>query len=95
MQGNSSAYTKCVRMAVVFFAASLIFLIGFLEVTHAPVIGRPHNPQDFYLWETDSSFGYTFRYDPRAADIWLFKAGGDARFNLDAVFDSPTGGTGH
>jgi hypothetical protein len=80
-------------MAVVFFAASIIFLIGLLEVSQSPAIARAHNPQDFYLWETESSFAYTFRYDPRAADVWLFKAGGDARFNLDAAFDSPTSQT--
>ena len=34
-----------------------------------------NNPQDFFLWATNSSFSYSFRYDPRAADEWLFHSG--------------------
>ena len=33
------------------------------------------NPQDFFVWATNSSFSYSFRYDPRAADEWLFHSG--------------------
>jgi len=33
------------------------------------------NPQDFFLWATNLSFAYSFRYDPRAADEWLFHSG--------------------
>ena len=38
--------------------------------------GRANNPNDFYLWSSNSSFTYTFRYDPREADLWLFRCGG-------------------
>lgn len=34
-----------------------------------------HNPQDFFVWASNSSFSYSFRYDPRAADEWLFHSG--------------------
>lgn len=34
-----------------------------------------NNPQDFFVWATNSSFSYSFRYDPRAADEWLFHSG--------------------
>jgi len=87
MQGNSCSYTLRVRPALFLFAVAMILGVGFFEVTQPPATGRPNNPQDFYLWTTNSSFAHTFRYDPRAADIWLFKAGGAARFNLDDVFE--------
>jgi hypothetical protein len=40
-------------------------------------LGAPDNPQDFYVWSTTSTsaFAYSFRYDPRAADEWLFHSG--------------------
>jgi hypothetical protein len=34
-----------------------------------------NNPQDFFVWATNSNFSYSFRYDPRAADEWLFHSG--------------------
>jgi len=34
-----------------------------------------NNPQDFFLWGNNSSVSYSFRYDPRAADEWLFHSG--------------------
>jgi hypothetical protein len=34
-----------------------------------------NNPQDFFAWATNSSSSYSFRYDPRAADEWLFHFG--------------------
>jgi hypothetical protein len=34
-----------------------------------------NNPQDFFLRATPSSLSYSFRYDPRAADEWLFHRG--------------------
>ena len=35
------------------------------------------NPQDFFISAPTSSaaFSYNFRYDPRAADEWLFHSG--------------------
>lgn len=45
-----------------------------IEPDDAPAKGR-HNPQDFYLWSTGAAVKHTFRYDPRAADIWLFRYG--------------------
>jgi len=34
-----------------------------------------NNPQDFFAWGKGSSVSYSFRYDPRAADEWLFHSG--------------------
>jgi hypothetical protein len=32
------------------------------------------NPNHFYLFGSDSSFTCGFRYDPRAADLWMFRS---------------------
>ena len=45
----------------------------------------PNNPNDFYLWATDSVFTYTFRYDPRAADGWLFRSAGGVQVATGAA----------
>jgi hypothetical protein len=40
--------------------------------------GLSYNPQDFYVWTTiatNQPFSSSFRYDPRAADEWLFHVG--------------------
>ena len=34
-----------------------------------------NNPQDFFVTATNSEFRAYFRYDPRAADEWLFHSG--------------------
>jgi hypothetical protein len=33
------------------------------------------NPQDFFIRGTASTPSFSFRYDPRAADEWLFRSG--------------------
>jgi len=35
-----------------------------------------NNPVKFRLWMTNSSYSYTFTYDPLAADEWRFETGG-------------------
>jgi hypothetical protein len=35
-----------------------------------------NNPDKFRLWATNSSYVYTFTYDPLAADQWRFETGG-------------------
>jgi hypothetical protein len=35
-----------------------------------------NNPNKFFLWATNSSYCYTFTYDPHAADVWRFESGG-------------------
>jgi hypothetical protein len=37
------------------------------------------NPNNFYLWKTDSVITYNFRYDPHAADVWRFQAAGELK----------------
>ena len=35
-----------------------------------------NNPDKFRLWATNSTYVYTFTYDPFAADEWRFETGG-------------------
>jgi len=93
MKGNPCLHTRRIGTALFLFAAALAMSMGFVQVNQLPATSERNNPQDFYLWSTGSSFAGTFRYDPRAADIWLFKAGGDARFNLRDAFDLPASRT--
>ena len=39
------------------------------------------NPDKFHLVATNSAYNYSFTYDPRAADEWLFHTGGLAATN--------------
>jgi hypothetical protein len=48
-----------------------------------------NNPDHFHLWTTNSTYSYTFIYDPLAADIWLFESGGFER-NPEFVQSPPT-----
>lgn len=48
----------------------------------APLTGSGvavNNPNDFYLWGTNAAFSYTFRYDPREADLWQFRSAAAAK----------------
>jgi hypothetical protein len=40
-----------------------------------PPVNVGINPQDFFVFATNSSYIASFRYDPRAADEWLFHFG--------------------
>ena len=40
-----------------------------------PIKSVGNNPQDFFVTATSSQFRAYFRYDPRAADEWLFHSG--------------------
>jgi len=80
MKCNPCVHAKRFRVALFLFAATLLLSLGVsVRVTHVPRAYETNNPQDFYLWATDASFAYSFRYDPRATDNWLFISGGDAR----------------
>jgi hypothetical protein len=75
---------------VVLILGAVVFLsMGFVRLVRVPTVSERNNPQDFYLWSTSNSFDYTFRYDPRAADIWAFKSGGHARFVLHDATKPP------
>jgi hypothetical protein len=64
---------RCLPLALLLLFAAVIV------VRKEPERGQPadtgRNPQEFFLWATNSSFSYSFRYDPRAADEWLFHSG--------------------
>ena len=38
-----------------------------------------NNPDHFFLWATNSTYSYTFIYDPLMADNWLRESGGFKR----------------
>jgi hypothetical protein len=57
-------------------AAFCLGLFGYFKLTSPVRLEEPdNNPDKFYLWATNSSYGYTFTYDPHAADAWLFRTG--------------------
>jgi hypothetical protein len=69
----------CLQSNRYWLLAWLLFFAAVILAGKGSKIGqRNHassNPQDFFLWATNSSFSYSFRYDPRAADEWLFHSG--------------------
>ena len=82
-------HARRARVALFLFPVALFLSISFVRVIHVPGNNENNNPQDFYLWSTGASFAYTFRYDPRAADKWLLKSGGDARFVMRDLSIAP------
>jgi hypothetical protein len=51
-------------------------VLGYFKLTTNVRREEPdNNPDKFHLWTTNSSYGYTFTYDPHAADAWLFRTG--------------------
>jgi hypothetical protein len=48
-----------------------------------------NNPNYFVIWQTNSSFQYTFTYDPHAADVWLFQSGGRPRGTNESPLPKP------
>jgi hypothetical protein len=64
------------RFFLALFAVAVILLMWAAEMykSRRRQIAND-NPQDFFLRGTTSSFSYYFRYDPRAADEWLFRSG--------------------
>jgi hypothetical protein len=58
---------------------TISFFVAFRHLKSSSRVGSgsvSNNPDKFYLWATNSSFCYTFTYDPHAADVWLFESGG-------------------
>ena len=78
-----NGHTRRRRVGLVLFAGMLTGIL-WLEMWHraGSFPGRAyradHNPNKFYLWSETGRFTYTytFTYDPRAADEWLFESGG-------------------
>jgi hypothetical protein len=60
-------------LPLLFFVAVAILASMQSESEHLNNVSS--NPQDFFVWATTSSVIYSFRYDPRAADEWLFHSG--------------------
>ena len=89
MHGNSCFRARLRRVVICFLAAAMFLSVGFVRIVRAPTNSGNDNPQDFYLWSTGSSFAYTFRYDPRAADVWSFKSGGHTRFIVRDLSNLP------
>jgi hypothetical protein len=76
-----------VGAAAALLAAFLFAVVCFVSTssslsTPPGVAQAGNNPQEFYLWSTDSSFSYTFICDPRAADLWLLRSCGGTMFVL-------------
>jgi hypothetical protein len=69
----------CLQSKHYLLLALLLFFAAVIVVSRGPKNGQrsnaSNNPQDFFVWATNSSFSYSFRYDPRAADEWLFHCG--------------------
>ena len=66
----------CLALAL---SPGLLLFTKWLSISQGDVKLKyaPNNPQDFFLSGSNSgSFSYYFRYDPRAADEWLFHSGG-------------------
>ena len=69
----------CLQSKHYLLLALLLFFAAVILASKGSKIGQlshaSSNPQDFFVWATNSSFSYSFRYDPRAADEWLFHSG--------------------
>ena len=60
---------------VLLIVAMVLARSSFKTWSGKPTRSVSNNPQDFYASSTRSTFQAYFRYDPRAADEWLFHAG--------------------
>src|ERR1035441_4057335 len=69
----------CLQSKHYLLLALLLFVAVVILASKRSKIGQltnaSSNPQDFFVWATNSSISYSFRYDPRAADEWLFHSG--------------------
>jgi hypothetical protein len=67
------------RMLALWLLAAVLVWMGWHR-PEMPARVRPrtvdNNPSRFRLCGNSTSFTYTFTYDPRAADVWLFESGG-------------------
>jgi hypothetical protein len=62
-------------------AVCLGLLAGFKLTGPARWEKPDDNPDKFYLWTTNSVYGYAFTYDPHAVDVWLFRTVGPLNTN--------------
>ena len=80
LSGGMELESPVARLGISLIIACLgAALIGLLSCFPTCAVGSgsaANNPNDFYLWSTKSSFTYTFRYDPREADLWMFRSAG-------------------
>ena len=60
---------------VVFLAATILARRRPSARIGGPLMSVKDNPQDFFVLSSNDSFSCSFRYDPRAADHWLFESG--------------------
>lgn len=65
-------FISCLFITISFFVVFTHFKLS----SHVGTDKVGNNPNKFCLWATNSSFRYTFTYDPHAADVWLFESGG-------------------
>jgi hypothetical protein len=69
----------CLQSKHYLLPALLLFLAAIILANKGSKTGQlnnaGNNPQDFFVWATNSSFSYSLRYDPRASDEWLFHSG--------------------
>jgi hypothetical protein len=81
MKRNRHPQPKCLLLVSgLVLAALLPVVLTWFESTldvRARDVGD--NPDHFHLWATNSTYSYTFTYDPLAADIWLRESGGFQR----------------
>ena len=73
------------KKMMLFASASAVVLAAMWNLfRNSPALSQDRNkdnPDKFCLWLTNSAYTYTFTYDPRAADKWLFQTGGPATTN--------------
>jgi hypothetical protein len=74
MTFNIGGWTRGALAALLFLFAGLFWLVG--GGTGEGWYFDRNNPERFHLWVTGKSYHYTFTYDPRETDIWMFNSGG-------------------
>jgi hypothetical protein len=78
MNCNLNPWRKCFLAAFGALVAIFLAVASFHFDISGDVQKREinNNPDKFHLWATNSSYVYTFTYDPLAADQWRFETGG-------------------
>ena len=84
MHRNLSPGQKCL-LAVSWVLVTILLVVASFHFNISSDVQKGefnNNPDKFHLWATNSSYTYTFTYDPLAADQWLFRTGGSTNTNL-------------
>jgi hypothetical protein len=78
MHRNLNTGQKCILAASGLLVTILLVVATFHLDISGDVQKREinNNPDKFRLWATNSTYVYTFTYDPLAADQWLFESAG-------------------